>query len=310
MTDPSMYLLSDVPAWKIRVLARIHALAADWSATRRRGYEHYSGTEHDALISWRTDLQKLIDQRTDLEARAVAVGIPEPAIEFVRENGYRGQRFADSFPGASTSGNPAREVLIDAVAQDLWDLQQMLVLGAARQHRRFAAGRFTETNIGARARFDRNTVSLWARAGSLAAALQLTETERDRLWVNDIQGWSRIITATVARYGRRELERQWHAHARRDIELATVQNLGDLPTPALGTAARRASSLPPLGQMISAAEQAVAQYIEHGSPQRGAPMATAVQELLPDPEATANPIEQPHHDHGLDRRPCDPGLEL
>ena len=73
MSDPWMDVAARAPAWKIRMLAQIHDLAAERSALRRRGYEHYRGTEVTALTRWHTELARLAELRTDLEARAAAV---------------------------------------------------------------------------------------------------------------------------------------------------------------------------------------------------------------------------------------------
>jgi len=285
MTDPLMQVVSSAPGWKVRVLAQIQDVAADWSVTERRGYEHYRGDERDALSSWRLDLYRLKERRTDLEARAAAVGLPQSGIDAVREHGYQGRRSADSFPGLGSSANSAREVLVDAVAGDMWQLQHMLVLGAARQQRLFAAGMLTEPEIKARAQFDRNAVGLWARAGMVAAALQLSVTERDRLWATDVQEWAPIVATTVARYHDHVLERRWRAHARLDIELPALQNMREVTAQAPDTADRRASRVPLLGHMIDAAEQAVRESVERGLGRPGGPIAAAVLDVLPDPDA-------------------------
>ncbi|MBB5916858.1 hypothetical protein BJY24_005770 [Nocardia transvalensis] len=280
MTEPAPW--DTQPPWKIRLLQQIQDLAAARTALYRRGYEPRPGSETTALRTWRTDLHRLADLRTDLEARAAATGVPRPWIDAVVADGNRGHRYTDHHPHPA-GANPARDTVIDAIAADVWQLQHTAALVAARRDRLHTAGVLTEPEPAVSTNADRNMVWLWLRAVTAADALRLTETERDRLWATDAAGWRRIIAATVATYDDAALDARWRAHADPDIALHTALTAGDMDNPV--PTGERGPIPPSPPHMIAAAERALADTDNPAMSPPDNTFTTGIEAVLPDPDA-------------------------
>ncbi|MBF6176041.1 hypothetical protein [Nocardia blacklockiae] len=241
----------DRPPWQIRLLQQIQDLAAQRITVLRNGYETYRGSERDALRSWHRDLHQLEQLRLDLVARAIATGLERPWIDDVLIHGHRGVRYTDTYRPPRT-GQPAREELVEGIAADVWQLQHMACLDAARREHLYATGVFEEPDPARHTQFDRNMLILWQRAATVADSIGLSDHDRDQLWATSANGWQRIIAATVATYSDDELYARWHAHTDPAIHTQITRSLTTV-TPH----GQRGPIPPTPSQMVAAAEAVI-----------------------------------------------------
>lgn len=288
------------PLWQIRLLQQIQDLAAHRTLLTRTGPRVNTRNEEHALHAWRTQLHRLEQLRTDLEARAAATGLPRRWIDSVLVPGHRGARYADTYPAAPAGPPTPRDRLIDGLAADVWQLQHMAALAAARREWLYEAGTFTEPDPATAGQFDRNMVWLWLRAGAVADSLELTVEQRDGLWATDGDGWRRLVEATVVTYDDTDLHNRWRAHADPALETQIATSV-HAPGPH-GTR----GPIPPLPPtMIAAAEAALTPPAVPGTG-----ITTGIDAVVPDPSLSATGIDPATPQHTAPARVHDAGAEL
>lgn len=172
-----------------------------------------------------------------------------------------------------------REVMVEGVAADVWQLEHMAAISTAHRHRLAGQGIRSEAHPGVVSQLQSNMFALWNRAGALARAAGLSAQERTQLWGRDPEGWQRLVQVTVHTYDDAALEERWRAYGWRGIEHAartTVETLNSGSDLSVGAAIQ----LPPLPHlMIQRAEEALESpgaSVETGSGQIGAAIDAAL----------------------------------
>ncbi|WP_068056372.1 hypothetical protein [Nocardia xishanensis] len=140
--------------------------------------------------------------REQLEATAVAIGVPKAWIDYARAAGQRGALWQ---PGQVMlgSGHVPRHTLIAALSREMHGLQDMAGVHAAYTGRGDLGG-------GPVAEFRRVMGMTWQRLGAVSHALTLSEEERHQVWQRGRQHWSTVVAAQVRDYPDQELVRRWN----------------------------------------------------------------------------------------------------
>ncbi|NKY87555.1 hypothetical protein [Nocardia veterana] len=221
MTEPTPPPAQRRPAWQQRLLDRIQDLPDDRGRLLREGYDTPPGAGELAMLAWRTQLLQLAADRSEIEARAHALGIPHAEIADARAAGSRGRR-ADlrPAPGADT----VRERVQSWVADDVWQMQHMAAIDVAHRMRAVTDAPRFEPEPGMVAQFERNLSALWIRAGNLADAIGLTVAESAGMWARTSSDWQRILDATTQTYDNQALEERWRVYARPGIETSVMRD--------------------------------------------------------------------------------------
>ncbi|MEV0027913.1 hypothetical protein [Nocardia sp. NPDC050793] len=149
-----------------------------------------------------------------LEATAVAIGVPKAWIDYARAAGQRGALWQ---PGQVMlgSGHVPREMLIAALAREVHGLQDMAGVHAAYTSRGHLTG-------GPVAAFRRVMGMTWQRLGAVAHVLTLSEPERHQVWQRGHQHWSTVVAAQVRGYPDQDLVRTWNHVARMDFPVVAA----------------------------------------------------------------------------------------
>ncbi|MBF6331819.1 hypothetical protein [Nocardia transvalensis] len=285
----------DEPAWRVRLLQQIQDLAAHRTGMLRRGYQQFHGHDELAREGWRAELILVEEICGDLERRALASGIPRPWIDDVLVLGRRGIRYIDHYPDPRVGTNRAREALIERLADDVWHLQHMAVIAAARRDRLYGQGVLAEPQPAAAGQFERNMITYWTRASGIAGSIDLTRLERKQLWASTVDDWRRIVAATTATYDDLELNLWWLGHAHAGIERMLGSSLDPFTTTAI-IGDIRGHTLPTPTDMIAAAEEALVppRPLRHPHSRPAAGASEAIETMLPEPGAwSAQPPDPP-----------------
>ncbi|MFX0574672.1 hypothetical protein [Nocardia nepalensis] len=249
--------------WQTRLLEQVQNLSVDHERVLHRGYPTYNlahGNDEVQMTRWRAYLRELDAERGEVEIRALASGVPKPLIDHAHELGDRGIRWNERQPPPpepSRGGEAVRERMIEDIAADVWQLEHMAAVTAARRERRIAQGIHSEDHPVAASQLQTNMTALWVRAADTSHAADLTDIERAQLWGRDAQGWRTLVEATVNTYADPALEQRWRAQAWPGIEHDAQRNMQPLGS---GEPDRPvdAQQLPPLPQlMIHHASQAL-----------------------------------------------------
>ncbi|GGN66066.1 hypothetical protein [Nocardia rhizosphaerihabitans] len=220
MTSP--YQPVDAAAhWQGDALRRIQHLAAEHRRVSEAGPQMFEdGISADQEKVWRDRLDLVNTEREHAEYAALLGGVNPDWVVQARELGYR----SDSTPARTVlrqhpeRADSAQEFYLDMLGLDLWQLERMASLEAARLDR-INTGRwsFGRDPIGA-ARFGENMTALHARASVLAAAAQLTPTEGENLWGASVDGIRRVHAVSIQAYDDLALAQEWNRYARADPE--------------------------------------------------------------------------------------------
>ncbi|MFI6213331.1 hypothetical protein ACIBCD_15185 [Nocardia brasiliensis] len=235
----------DLPSWKLRMLGRIQNTAAERAKASEHGfpqYERADGAGDLKVQTWRTHLLVLASDLHELERHARAMGVPEGALEAVREAGEWGLRWGESVhspPLTRRSEEPVRSFMVDGIANDVWEIEHMAVIRVEHELRNHTR-RFPH-DPEATAQFDRNMAALWERAAASAAVIELTGAEAHEIWGRDAHGWRHLSAVTVHTYSDVDLYERWRTLAwggREHTVRRTTDNLGvstgtDGPRPPL-----------------------------------------------------------------------------
>ncbi|MEU2258112.1 hypothetical protein ABZ540_33620 [Nocardia xishanensis] len=152
--------------------------------------------------------------RKQLEATAVAIGVPKAWIDYARAAGQRGALWQ---PGQVMlgSGHVPRDTLITALSREVHGLQDMAGVHAAYTSR-------SDLHGGSVAEFRRVMGMTWQRLGAVAHALTVSEEERHQVWQRGNQHWSTVVAAQVRGYPDHDLVRRWNLVARRDFPVVAA----------------------------------------------------------------------------------------
>ncbi|MFI9410067.1 hypothetical protein [Nocardia gamkensis] len=311
-----------LPPWKVRLLEDIQELSVERAHLLRRGYPTYtpSGDGEFQIQSWRSRLRTLDAIRSEAEIHARAVEVPPAWIEAARLLGRQGVRWAgrDAAPPRPPRGSEARRGwVLNTLADDVWHLEHMAVLTAARRARLAAQGIHSEPAPVVASQFHNNMTAVWQRACELASAVNLVDLERGQLWARSAHGWGVLLTATVHSYDIDTLEERWRTHAWPGVEREAryvVDNIRDTVDRDRDRVLD-AEALPPRPQQLI--QHAIHHLQDSGTTGDGteytastAPDDGAVIDALPDElelSWSAEPANEP--DTAAARFPRDPGRE-
>ncbi|MEV0688281.1 hypothetical protein AB0I35_30930 [Nocardia sp. NPDC050378] len=208
--------------WQGRILRRIQELAALHRKISDAGPPMFDdGTSGDSEQVWNERLELLTVQREQAEYAALLGGVDPGWVVDARELGWRGAppepRVVRQHPARA---DQAQEFYLDMLELDLWTMERMAGLEAARMDR-IATGRWTfDTNPIEVAQFADNMAALHTRVTVLAAAARLTPAEGESLWGASVEGIRRVHAVTFAAYTEQTLAQAWNGYARADPALA------------------------------------------------------------------------------------------
>lgn len=299
--------LDSLPSWKLRLLERIQAASVDHARLLFAGHPNYEPRDGGGDIrmqSWRTQLHALAAARHEIEIHAVAVDVPQAAIDQARVDGGRGLRWGDSGHGPRTirhGGDQVRAHMVEGIANDVWQLEHMAAISV--EHRLRILGDRVPPDTAAIEQFDRNMAALWARANETAHVIGLTGDERAELWDRDQAGWRQLVAATVHRYGDAPLHERWRTYAWPGIEHETRRSIETL-TPGRVTSDEPSAAPPTPHVLIDRATEALTTITPSDVLAADASIGAAVDAVLP-PDLAAvwesEPATEP------DDRPPEPG---
>ncbi|MFX0578787.1 hypothetical protein [Nocardia nepalensis] len=254
--DPESSPPQTVVQWQAQLLLRIRLLAGEHTRILDAGWENFETltAEDEPRTAWQTHLDGLEAQRERAEQTALTAGIEPAWIEDARELGIQSTRPRVE---AGVRQNPARDnaaqdLCIGMLSLDLWHLERMAGLSAARADR-IATGRWSfATNPIAAAQFAQNMHLYHERVTALAHAAQITATEADELWGPVAEGVRRQLAVNLATYDELTLVNEWNSYATVRTDLAIPPYV---PTdPDTGIPIAGAEAIPPTPQqMIDAA---------------------------------------------------------
>ncbi|MBF6427870.1 hypothetical protein [Nocardia cyriacigeorgica] len=194
------------------------------------------------------------------EQTALSAGVPAGWIADMRELGARGARPAPApEPGSPVSVVPVRDAVsqqfyVEMLSVDLWHLERMAGLAAARTDR-LATGRWSiSTDPDAEGRFAEAMARRWERVNALARAAELTDSEAERLWGAGADGIRHFHAGAVGTWTEASLMQAWSDYAHSTPDLAIPPYV-----PAAPGADAQASTptAPTPQQMIAAASAAL-----------------------------------------------------
>ncbi|WP_327097024.1 hypothetical protein OIE68_45395 [Nocardia vinacea] len=254
--EPEFSPPQSVVEWQAQLLLRIRLLAAEHTRILDGGWENFETLtgDDDPRTAWQTHLDGLEAQREQAEQTALTAGIEPAWIEDARELGIQSTR---PRVDAGARGNPVRDntaqdFYIDMLSLDLWHLERMAGLSAARADR-IATGRWSfATNPIAAAQFAQNMQLYHSRVTALAHAAQITTAEADELWGPVAEGARREHAVNLATYDELTLVNEWNSYASVRTDLAIPPYV---PTdPDTGIPIAGAQVIPPTPQqMVDAA---------------------------------------------------------
>ncbi|MFD3427487.1 hypothetical protein [Nocardia fluminea] len=205
------------------LLRRVQNVAAQLREVTDAGPGMFDdGISGDSELVWRERLETLSVEGEHAQFEAVLEGVDPGWVVDAHELGQRGasspsRHVVRQHPARA---NEAQEFYLDMLEVDLWNLERMASLEAARVDR-ITTGRWTlDHDPIAVAQFADNMAALHARITVLAAAAQLTPAEGDSLWGSSVEGIRRVHAVTFAAYDEQTLAQEWNGYARADPALA------------------------------------------------------------------------------------------
>ncbi|MEV0768524.1 hypothetical protein [Nocardia salmonicida] len=257
--------VDSVAQWQGTVLRRIQYLAAEHRRITEAGPQMFEdGISGDRQDVWNDRLEQLTVQREQAEYAALVGGVDPGWVVDARELGHRSATTPDR---SVVRQHPARadaaqEFYLDMLELDLWKLERMASLEAARLDR-ITTGRWTaDRDPIAVAQFSDNMAALHTRVTVLAAAARLTPSEGDSLWGSDVEGIRRVHAASFAADDEQTLAQKWNSYAHADPALAVPPYIPR--DPETGNPADTASVVPPTPRkMLADATSALrAQFVD------------------------------------------------
>ncbi|MFD3510082.1 hypothetical protein [Nocardia sp. NPDC058666] len=208
-----------VVQWQGSQLRRIQHLAAEYRRLEQAGPQVFEdGISGDRNTVWRQRLDQLEIQREQAEDAALLSGVDPGWVADARELGRRASRGPElavvrQHPGNATG---VQEFYVDMLEVDLWHLERMASLEAARRDR-IDSGRwsFGADPISSR-HFGQNMAARHHRASVLAAAAQLSPSEGENLWGSAVEGIRRVHAVAIEAADELSVVAEWNAYARSD----------------------------------------------------------------------------------------------
>lgn len=202
-----------VPQWQDSLLRRIHHLAAEFVRIEALGAHGYDGTDGTSEQEWLDHLDTLSAVREATERLALSVGIPQRWIERARNDGA-GRPEPDTAAAEEVHAAEAKQFYLDMLGVDLWNLQRMAFVAAARNER-IAQGRYEfGADPVAGAEYRRNMAVLHTRVSALSAAADLTPIEAQNLWGGaEVENLTHATAVAVTRWDNLTLEFAWRRYA-------------------------------------------------------------------------------------------------
>ncbi|MGQ4618992.1 hypothetical protein [Nocardia sp. R7R-8] len=241
-----------VVQWQAQLLMRIRLLAAEHTRITDAGWEKFEAltSDGDQQAAWQAHLNGLEAQREQAEQTALTAGIAAAWIEDARELGIRSTRprVEAGVRQNPMRDNAAQDFYLDMLHLDLWHLERMAALAAARADR-ISTGRWSfGTSPAAAAQFARNMQLYHQRVTALAHAAQFTATEADLFWGPDAEGARRGHAVHLETYNELDLVAEWNAYAAPSPDLAIPPYV---PTdPDTGTLIAGGEVMPPTPQQM------------------------------------------------------------
>ncbi|WP_039804468.1 hypothetical protein [Nocardia araoensis] len=310
-----------VAQWQGQLLMRIRLLAAEHTRITDAGWEKFEAltSDGDQQSAWQAHLDGLEAQREQAEQTALTAGIEAAWIADARELGRHSTRprVEAGVRENPVRDNAAQDFYIDMLSLDLWHLERMAALAAARADR-IATGRWSfGTNPGAAAQFARNMQLYHQRVTALAHAAQFTATEADMFWGPAAEGARRGHAVHLETYTELDLVAEWNAYAAPSPDLAIPPYV---PTdPDTGTPTAGAEVTPPTPQQMidTAAASLRARFVdaalhnEHADADSGAAAAitAAVDAAVATAEHAWDTEPDPSHHVGDARGPTELGID-
>lgn len=144
-----------------------------------------------------------------IEAVAVAIGIPRAWIDYARVAGGQGQRWHPQ-QQMLTGKHPARGELLTAHTARIRDLQEMTAAAVAYP-RRVGAHPETVAKV-------RQVIGItWQRVGAIGHVLALTREERQQCWQPGPQQWTSAVAAKLDALDDTSLAQRWQDIHTRDF---------------------------------------------------------------------------------------------
>ncbi|WP_280493034.1 hypothetical protein [Nocardia asiatica] len=247
-----------VEQWQARTLLTIGHLAAEHARILDAGWTGFDALDDGGPeAAWQQHLEALDGERERLEQTALSAGV-DPGL--IADAAALGQQRTRPRVDAVTRelSSPARDdaatgFYVDMLMVDLWRLERMAALAAARNER-IATGRYS---FGAdpvtEARFASNMDLYHQRVTALASAARITAAEAEELWGSSAESARRHHAIHLHGSDELALVQEWNSYARPTNELASPPYIPLEPDAATVTP-DTAVLLPSPQQMIAAAE--------------------------------------------------------
>ncbi|WP_280215826.1 hypothetical protein [Nocardia cyriacigeorgica] len=243
--------------WQAQLLRRVHHMSAEHArlssiAEKAQKDPRVDGHDRAELAE---HLNTVMASLEEAEYKAEIAGIPAAWIEDMRELGRRGAQPAPDIPDRPSTAVPVRDDVraafyVEMLGVDVWDLERMAALAAARANR-IETGRWSVgTDPLAEQRFAANMARRWERVNVLARAAELTPAEADAMWGASAEGVRRAHAAGVGSYDELFLVQQWSAYATPGEVLAIPPYVPTTPDP--GTAPDAATVVAPTPEQMIA----------------------------------------------------------
>lgn len=239
---------ASISRWQNTLLRQVHDLAAEFVRIESLGSEGYDGTTGDADTDWLDHLDALTAVRESTERIALSAGVPLSWIEHARDVGA-GRIAAPGQPRVPEEPSEAKQFYLDMLSVDLWNLQRMAFVAAAREIRLSDTGyQFGRDPVAGRD-YQRNMELLHTRISALAEAAEITVHDAERLWGTAQTADSRhMAAATINGWDDLAVEFAWRHYSRPNPDAALPPYL---PVDAgTGEALHRIGVRPPNPQQL------------------------------------------------------------
>ncbi|MGW5217385.1 hypothetical protein ACWEQA_05915 [Nocardia sp. NPDC004085] len=310
-----------VAQWQAQLLMQIRLLAAEHTRITDAGWEKFEAltSDGDQQAAWQVHLDGLEAQLEHAEQTALTAGIEAAWIEDARELGRHSTRprVEAGVRENPVRDNAAQDFYIDMLSLDLWHLERMAALAAARADR-IATGRWSfGTNPAAAAQFARNMQLYHQRVTALAHAAQFTATEADTFWGPAAEGARRGHAVHLETYTELDLVAQWNAYAAPSPDLAIPPYIPTDPDTGTPTAGTEATPPTPQQMIDTAAASLRARFVDaalHNEPTdtdpgAAAAITAAVDAAVATGEHAWDTEPDPSHHVGDPRGPNDMGID-
>lgn len=247
-----------IERWKIDLLRQVHDFAAEFRRIDALGPRGYDGTDGDAEKDWLDHLDALSAAREATERIALSAGIPQPWIERARTVGAE----YSPTPAPDMSPEPvgeAKQFYLDMLSVEVWNLQRMAYVAAARELRTREGAYEFGTDPASGTEYRNNMHLLHLRVQALADAAQLNHHDAEKLWgATETAGLRQVTAVAVNSWDNLTLEFAWRQYTRPNPASAVPPYLGDERSGR--RLARSAVSPPTPEQLIADAAHALREH--------------------------------------------------